>query len=54
MKLVVFLTMPPDKGSNDIPLQQQYLRGFKAALLEGNVLPAIFCLMDEPVEKLEL
>jgi len=40
VELMVFLvTMRPDKGSVNVPLQQQHLRGFKAAVWGGRGAP---------------
>lgn len=53
MKTLVFLTMPIEPASNDIPQQIEYLWGLKAAVTLSNAVPVIVDLLETPLENLE-
>ncbi|CAA2975871.1 Hypothetical predicted protein [Olea europaea subsp. europaea] len=53
VKTLVFLTMPIEPASNDIPQQIEYLWGLKAAVTLSNAVPVIVALLETPLENLE-
>ncbi|KAG0582042.1 hypothetical protein KC19_3G029100 [Ceratodon purpureus] len=53
VKVMVFLTMPIDPSSVDIPQQLQYLRQFKAAVLEDDAIGVIVSHLQDPLEHME-
>jgi timeless len=53
VKVMVFLTMPIDPSSIDIPQQLEYLRQFKAAVLEDDAIGVIVSHLQEPLEHME-
>ncbi|KAL2527378.1 timeless family protein [Abeliophyllum distichum] len=53
VKVLVFLTMPVEPASNDIPQQIEYLWGLKAAVAFSDAVPVIVSLLETPLENLE-
>lgn len=53
VKTLVFLTMPIEPASNDIPQQIEYLWGLKTAVTLSNAVPVIVALLETPLENLE-
>lgn len=54
MKVMVFLTMPVDSSSTNIPQQLDYLRNFKAAVLEDDIaIGVVVSHLQEPLEHME-
>lgn len=53
VKVMVFLTMPIDPSSIDIPQQLEYLRQFKAAVLEDDAIGVIVSHLQDPLEHME-
>ncbi|EOA12459.1 hypothetical protein CARUB_v10025761mg [Capsella rubella] len=54
VKVLVFLTMPIEPSSDDIPQQLEYLWGLKSAITFSNIVPVIVSLLEAPLENLEL
>ncbi|XP_010445395.1 PREDICTED: protein timeless homolog [Camelina sativa] len=54
VKVLVFLTMPIETSSDDIPQQLEYLWGLKSAITFSNIVPVIVSLLEAPLESLEL
>lgn len=50
---MVFLTMPVDPSSTSIPQQLEYLRNFKAAVLEDDAIGVIVSHLQDPLEHME-
>lgn len=50
---MVFLTMPIDPSSIGIPQQLEYLRQFKAAVLEDDAIGVIVSHLQDPLEHME-
>src|SRR4051794_34381552 len=50
---MVFLTMPVDPSSADIPHQLEYLRQFKEAVLEDDAIGVIVSHLQDPLEHME-
>ncbi|KAL3653587.1 hypothetical protein CASFOL_003268 [Castilleja foliolosa] len=53
VKVLVFLTMPIEPMSVDIPQQIEYLWGLKSAITFSDIVPVIVSLMESPLENLE-
>ncbi|CAI0449791.1 unnamed protein product, partial [Linum tenue] len=53
VKVFVFLTMPIDPSSNEIPLQLEYLWGLKSAITCSDTVAVIVSLLEGPLEDLE-
>ncbi|CAN8244514.1 unnamed protein product [Cochlearia groenlandica] len=53
VKVLVFLTMPIDPSSDDIPQQLEYLWGLKSAITFSNIVAVIVSLLETPLENLE-
>ncbi|KAK7391297.1 hypothetical protein VNO78_19711 [Psophocarpus tetragonolobus] len=53
VKVLVFLTMPIDPSSTDIPQQLEYLWGLKSAFTNSDVVPVIVTFLERPLENLE-
>ncbi|XP_044504324.1 protein timeless homolog isoform X2 [Mangifera indica] len=53
VKVLVFLTMPVEPSSNDIPQQIEYLWGLKSAITCSDTVPVIVSLLEGPLENLE-
>ncbi|XP_017215066.1 uncharacterized protein LOC108193014 isoform X2 [Daucus carota subsp. sativus] len=53
VKVLVFLTMPVEPGSNDIPQQIEYLWGLKTAISCSDIIAIIVSLLETPLENLE-
>ncbi|XP_051138168.1 uncharacterized protein LOC127256292 [Andrographis paniculata] len=53
VKVLVFLTMPVEPTSNDIPQQIEYLWGVKSAITVSDIIPVITSLLETPLENLE-
>lgn len=53
VKVMVFLTMPVDPSSADIPHQLEYLRQFKEAVLEDDAIGVIVSHLQDPLEHME-
>ncbi|CAI0546389.1 unnamed protein product [Linum tenue] len=53
VKVFVFLTMPIDPSSNEIPLQLEYLWGLKSAITSSDTVAVIVSLLEGPLEDLE-
>lgn len=49
----MFLTMPVDPSSTSIPQQLEYLRNFKAAVLEDDAIGVIVSHLQDPLEHME-
>lgn len=45
--------MPTDPTSNNVPLQLEYLRGFKDAFLEQDAIGVIVTHLEKPLEHLD-
>ncbi|KAL1206714.1 hypothetical protein V5N11_027273 [Cardamine amara subsp. amara] len=54
VKVLVFLTMPIEPSSDDIPQQIEYLWGLKSAITFSNIVGVIVSLLESPLENLEL
>lgn len=52
-KILVLLTMPVERTSEDIPLQIEYLWGLKASITSSHIVPVILSLLEGPLENLE-
>ncbi|KAL3521589.1 hypothetical protein ACH5RR_019738 [Cinchona calisaya] len=53
VKVLVFLTMPIEPTSNDIPQQIEYLWGIKSSITFSHIVPVTLLLLEKPLEKLE-
>ncbi|KAK6155617.1 hypothetical protein DH2020_009865 [Rehmannia glutinosa] len=53
VKVLVFLTMPVEPTSIDIPQQIEYLWGLKSAITFSDIVPVIVSLLESPLENLE-
>nr|XP_027110166.1 protein timeless homolog isoform X1 [Coffea arabica] len=53
VKVLVFLTMPIDPTSDDIPQQIEYLWGVKSSVTFSQIVPVILSLLEKPLENLE-
>ncbi|KAH9677433.1 Timeless family protein [Citrus sinensis] len=53
VKVLVFLTMPIESSSNDIPQQIEYLWGLKSAIMCSDTVAVIVSLLEGPLENLE-
>ncbi|KAL8095808.1 uncharacterized protein LOC141693231 isoform X2 [Apium graveolens] len=53
VKVLVFLTMPVEPGSNDIPQQIEYLWGLKTSITCSDTVAIIVSLLETPLENLE-
>ncbi|KAK2983623.1 hypothetical protein RJ640_023157 [Escallonia rubra] len=53
LKVLVFLTMPVEPMSNDIPQQVEYLWGLKSAITCSDTVTVIVSLLESPLENLE-
>ncbi|KAL5813132.1 hypothetical protein ACOSQ3_028082 [Xanthoceras sorbifolium] len=53
VKVLVFLTMPIEPSSNDIPQQIEYLWGLKSAITCSDIVAVIVSLLEGPLENLE-
>ncbi|KAK2654028.1 hypothetical protein Ddye_013884 [Dipteronia dyeriana] len=53
VKVLVFLTMPIEPSSNDIPEQIEYLWGLKSAITCSDTVAVIVSLLEGPLENLE-
>lgn len=49
----MFLTMPIEQMSFDIPQQIEYLWGLKSAITFSDIVPVIVSLLETPLENLE-
>ncbi|KAL8229392.1 hypothetical protein R6Q57_014292 [Mikania cordata] len=53
VKVLVFLTMPIDPTSKDIPQQIEYLWGVKSLITLSHAIPVIVTFLESPLEHLE-
>ncbi|CAH9069905.1 unnamed protein product [Cuscuta europaea] len=53
VKVLVFLTMPIEPSSMDIPQQMEDLWGIKSSITLSDVVPVIMSLLESPLENLE-
>ncbi|OVA16539.1 Timeless protein [Macleaya cordata] len=53
VKILVFLTMPIEPGSSNIPEQIEYLWGLKASITRNDTVAVIVSLLEGPLENLE-
>nr|KYP74825.1 Protein timeless isogeny [Cajanus cajan] len=53
VKVLVFLTMPIEPSSTDIPQQLEYLWGLKSAVTNSDVAAVIVSFLEKPLENLE-
>ncbi|EYU25177.1 hypothetical protein MIMGU_mgv1a000309mg [Erythranthe guttata] len=53
VKVLVFLTMPVEPTSFDIPQQIEFLWGLKSAITYSDIIPVIVSLLESPLENLE-
>ncbi|XP_030548620.2 protein timeless homolog isoform X2 [Rhodamnia argentea] len=53
VKVLVFLTMPIEPTSSDIPLQVEYLWDVKSAITVSDTVAVIISLLESPLENLE-
>ncbi|KAH9646683.1 Timeless family protein [Citrus sinensis] len=53
VKVLVFVTMPIESSSNDIPQQIEYLWGLKSAITCSDTVAVIVSLLEGPLENLE-
>ncbi|KAE9611334.1 putative timeless protein [Lupinus albus] len=53
VKVLVFLTMPIEPSSTDIPQQLEYMWGLKAAVTNSDVTAVIVSILEKPLENLE-
>ncbi|XP_031093945.1 interaptin [Ipomoea triloba] len=53
VKILVFLTMPVEPSSTDIPQQMEYLWGIKRSITFSEAVPVIMSLLESPLENLE-
>ncbi|KAJ4875737.1 timeless family protein [Raphanus sativus] len=54
VKVLVFLTMPVESDSDDVPQQIEYLWGLKSAITVSNIVAVVVSLLETPLENLEL
>ncbi|XP_013606333.1 PREDICTED: protein timeless homolog isoform X1 [Brassica oleracea var. oleracea] len=55
VKVLVFLTMPVESDSDDVPQQIEYLWGLKSAFtVSNNIVAVVVSLLETPLENLEL
>ncbi|KAF8114815.1 hypothetical protein N665_0033s0007 [Sinapis alba] len=54
VKVLVFLTMPVELDSDDVPQQIEYLWGLKSAITVSNIVAVVVSLLETPLENLEL
>jgi len=52
VKVMVFLTMPIEPTSNDIPQQIELLWGIKSSITFSEAVPVIMSLLESPLENL--
>lgn len=52
VKVMVFLTMPIEPTSHDIPLQLELLWGIKSSITFSEAVPVIMSLLESPLENL--
>lgn len=50
----MFLTMPLESDSDDVPQQIEYLWGLKSAFTVSNIVAVVVSLLETPLENLEL
>lgn len=50
---MVFLTMPIDPSSTNIPQQLEYLRHFEEAVLEDDAIGVIVSHLQDPLQHME-
>ncbi|CAM6071738.1 unnamed protein product [Sphagnum tenellum] len=53
VKVMVFMTMPVEPSTSNIPQQLEYLQTFKAAALEGDAIGVIVSHLQQPLEHME-
>ncbi|GLT35849.1 hypothetical protein SLA2020_102660 [Shorea laevis] len=53
VKVLVFLSMPVEPSSSDIPQQMEYLWELKASITSSVIIPVIVSLLEGPLENLE-
>ncbi|KAI3664996.1 hypothetical protein L6452_43611 [Arctium lappa] len=53
VKVLVFLTMPIEPTSKDIPQQIEYLWGLKSLITFSHAVPVIITLLENPLEHLQ-
>lgn len=53
MKVLVFLTMPIEPGSTDIPQQLEYLWELKSSIASSDVVAVIVSILEGPLENLQ-
>lgn len=53
VKVLVFLTMPFEPISSDIPLQIEYLWGLKSVVTSSDVVAIVMSLLENSLENLE-
>ncbi len=53
VKVMVFMTMPVEPSTSNIPQQFEYLQTFKAAALEGDAIGVIVSHLQQPLEHME-
>ncbi|CAD6271153.1 unnamed protein product [Miscanthus lutarioriparius] len=53
VKVLVFLTMPVEPSSEDVPQQIEYLWDLKAALTRNVAVTVIVSLLEDPLDRLE-
>ncbi|KAJ4705908.1 Timeless protein [Melia azedarach] len=53
VKVLVFLSMPIEPSSNDIPQQIEYLWGLKSAIACSDTVAVVVSLLEGPLENLE-
>ncbi|KAJ8754478.1 hypothetical protein K2173_005639 [Erythroxylum novogranatense] len=53
VKVLVFLTMPIEPSSKDIPQQMEYLWALKSAITCSHTITVVVSLLDGPLENLE-
>ncbi|KAJ0267230.1 Timeless family protein [Hirschfeldia incana] len=54
VKVLVFLTMPVEPDSDNVPQQIEYLWGLKSAITVSNIVAVVVSLLETPLENLEL
>lgn len=53
VKVLVFLTMPIEPSSNDIPQQIEHLWRLKSAITCSDTVAVVVSLLENPLENLE-
>ncbi|KAM7274123.1 hypothetical protein ACFE04_028787 [Oxalis oulophora] len=53
VKVLVFLTMPIDPSSDDIPQQIEFLWGLKSSIVKSDILAIVVSLLETPLQNLE-